>query len=542
MSTAQRLRTASPSGQGSSRSSTPTQVFKDTTLASRERSYNSTQEDHHASGRQTAYRPGFQPKGTYRVRTDEFEAARSRKRTTSAGYVDGDEKPSVGSTRFELESERLERRLEKLLAIHYDEAPLLTEEEAVALAPTWLPNTLRKARLQAEADRRVREEEMRIVKWEDDKKRRACSICSTPFSLSVRKHHCRLCGRLVCASPHLAMPPIGVGSESAGFKESRGANVADAKCSTLMISDGDDGTAKIKEVPRWDEVIGGAGVDQEGRTRGMRICRDCKDTILHRQYMLDDGSVPPYVKLYEALVLLQKEIEQSLPEFQEMIMGLQKHDAAAALGTANEDDSRDPLLAPNAPARDQSTLQAMKAKNRTALALQRDAAQARKQLLANFANYDSIAKKIRSLDDEGNASLARIKMAIYARASVFLQTYMFPLQNLPKLTSAPSAASMAHSSPTIRSGQSSPVRRGTPTRGSVTQAASESNAGATQAQTQSQKEIRDSLVVLEQQLVLVRQYAASASKSRKLQDASSLNASARDLEREIERVRRTLQD
>ena len=54
--------------------------------------------------------------------------------------------------------------------------------------------------------------------------------------------------------------------------------------------------------------------------------------------MLDDGHLPPYVKLYEALVSLQKEIEQSLPEFQEMILGLQKHDAAAALGTADQDE------------------------------------------------------------------------------------------------------------------------------------------------------------------------------------------------------------
>lgn len=240
---------------------------------------------------------------------------------------------------------------------------------------------------------------------------------------------------------------------------------------------------------------------------------------MHRQYMLDDGAVPAYIKLYETLISLQREIEQSLPEFQEMIMGLQKHDAVAALGANFDDDVRgDPLVAP--PSRDPQTLQAIKAKNRTALALQRDAAQARKQLLANFANYDLVAKKIRALDDEGNVSLARIKMAIYTRANVFLQTYMFPLQNLPKLSSSATS-----------SGRNSPSRKGSP---------SKKGMAGTNGAEDDQAELRESLVVLEQQLTQVRQFAASASKARKLQDASSLNASANDLEAEIARIKKQL--
>lgn len=138
--------------------------------------------------------------------------------------------------------------------------------------------------------------------------------------------------------------------------------------------------------------------------------------------MLDDGSIPVYLRLYEALNILQKEIEQSLPEFQEMVLGLQKQDAAAALGTVAETDQD--ILSPSRSESSTlaaSSLVALKAKNKNTLALQRDAAQARKQLLANFANYDSIAKKIRNLDDQGNASLARIKLAIWTKANLFLQ-------------------------------------------------------------------------------------------------------------------------
>lgn len=140
--------------------------------------------------------------------------------------------------------------------------------------------------------------------------------------------------------------------------------------------------------------------------------------------MLDDGPIPPYLKHYDTLMSLQREIEQSLPEFQEMVLGLQKQDATAALGTSN-DEVNDPLEPPSS-AMSAHAIAAAKAKNRTALALQRDAAQARKQLLANFANYDLVAKKIRNLDDGGNASLSRLKFAIWTRANMFLQSNVSP--------------------------------------------------------------------------------------------------------------------
>lgn len=36
--------------------------------------------------------------------------------------------------------------------------------------------------------------------WVDDSKCRACYECETPFSVFVRRHHCRVCGRIFCAN------------------------------------------------------------------------------------------------------------------------------------------------------------------------------------------------------------------------------------------------------------------------------------------------------------------------------------------------------
>lgn len=38
----------------------------------------------------------------------------------------------------------------------------------------------------------------RVVQWVEDKDRVQCKICQKPFSLLLRRHHCRLCGEVVC--------------------------------------------------------------------------------------------------------------------------------------------------------------------------------------------------------------------------------------------------------------------------------------------------------------------------------------------------------
>jgi len=264
--------------------------------------------------------------------------------------------------------------------------------------------------------------------------------------------------------------------------------------------------------------------------------------------MLDDGSIPAYLRLYEALITLQKEIEQSLPEFTEMILGLQKQDSAAALGTVAESED---ILSPSrsdSSASAASSLAAMKVKNKNSLALQRDAAQARKQLLANFANYDLVAKKIRNLDDGGNASLARIKLAIWTKANLFLQQnvsairvnnskswlrlmwilalQMFPLQSLPKLSTTTKKekkkVSSGTNTPNSDSGDGSgdqvrpfrallidtPKGANSSTQGERSDA--KANARAMELVQKDPGAAKESLIVLEQQLNLVREYAVSS--------------------------------
>jgi rabenosyn-5 len=123
MSTAQRLRSvnssSTPTGSSSNASSPATtprglspslESMMDYNLS---RQASSMSLDADVIGRRTAYRPGFQPKGAYRVRTDEFVTARERRkkgRVGSSSVKAGEE----SKARTVLESQRLERRLEKV--------------------------------------------------------------------------------------------------------------------------------------------------------------------------------------------------------------------------------------------------------------------------------------------------------------------------------------------------------------------------------------------------------------------------------------------
>lgn len=47
-------------------------------------------------------------------------------------------------------------------------------------------------------DRKLRVTFLTPTQWEKDDTRTSCAACKRPFSLFVRKHHCRLCGQIFC--------------------------------------------------------------------------------------------------------------------------------------------------------------------------------------------------------------------------------------------------------------------------------------------------------------------------------------------------------
>jgi hypothetical protein len=206
-------------------------------------------------------------------------------------------------------------------------------------------------------------------------------------------------------------------------------------CSFLFVVDAASGN--IEElggdvvdygVKRKDLTPGGAGdlakklaEEQEKYLKGVRICRECRPTLRRKQYSVETKSVPPFARLYGALLGLEKEIEEMLPVFQEVVIRLSYVIFHSDL-----------LYVTNSPASRQEDETTPVSPLTTGSGSQNPVKQAsslRKQLLEAFSQYDAIAKRIKGLrPSRPGSSQEKVQIAIANRATLFLQRNMFPLQ------------------------------------------------------------------------------------------------------------------
>ncbi|KAI0673024.1 FYVE zinc finger-domain-containing protein [Trametes maxima] len=416
-----------------------------------------------ASGRTLApYRPGFQPRGVIRPRTDEFIEARNHSR--DAGRI---------------ERTRLERRLEKLINLHFP-APGQHKQEVSEPRPTqqsrrassfWdidfsdLKNKsageLWRDVLQSQASQGskndIRAAEQKITPWEEDATVSQCPLCTASFHpLTNRKHHCRLCGKIICSLP-VKYPQ------------------RPQTCSLLFVVD--QGTGRIEEVgegvdygvrrrsPANAGRKGEAISEEEKFLKGVRICRECQPVLRRQEYKQDMVIVPLFSRLYEAFIGLEKEIEDELPIFQELMISLSKQERPTP-----------------------------------------EASAARKRLLEAFAQYDALAKRIRKLPSAPGSSQDRIQNAVLTRANLFLQKHMFPLQSLPK-----------------------PKKAGVPT-------SSPSPAPPEDQIIDPDSEVARVLQPLLEQEALLETFVEEAKTHRKFEDVKTLKRNLHEIQAEIERI------
>ncbi|GAW23459.1 hypothetical protein ANO14919_130180 [Xylariales sp. No.14919] len=350
-----------------------------------------------------------------------------------------------------LEISRLEKRLTKLtnvLANPPSEVP--TNGGGSLLSPVSSLNGQRN-------QRKILEQS--VVTWEEDAKVPRCPFCQQDFgSWTFRRHHCRICGRVVCADPQTAC------SSEVGL------NVANTSPAPSEKAEG-----------------GSMYVD-------IRMCRDCKFTIFaKRDFVESIMKKPPDQRAYETLKQFERGIELLLPAFQRALLPLQ--------------DENNP---PN-----HSQLQ--------------EAAKLRKRLTDSFTKYDVAARRIRDLKTD-NPSQQRLQKAIYQSASSFLHMHMLPLKNLPRLLKHNSSSS-AKSRLAPNGHVASPLRQG-----DVLETASQTSEGSTvvSALETEEKELRERLIVLEEQRYMVQKMIGASRGARRFEEVSALTRNVEELDKEIE--------
>ncbi|CEQ39923.1 SPOSA6832_01500 [Sporobolomyces salmonicolor] len=512
------------------------------------------------------YQAGFQPQGVRRDR--------------SASFFEARESAAEGKR---LEKGRLARRLDKLVALHFpppgdkeaSRAPNATPAPSPAKEPASALATLsqfgdslrgRSAKeiwrtVAGNVDIDVERAEQSIVKWQDDKEATRCPICMATFGLTTRRHHCRLCGRVVCFLPPNApsstpFPPSPPSSASAAHSSSSSTPPTPTRrerCSTFFTYEyelrsgagaGGAGIAGagdekrpmgfVVEIAPVEQDLGIQGVlasgaegsggmpqkqkekEQEKRAREerkkVRVCRDCLNTVLRQQLKTLPVRTPTWLKLYEVLVQLEKEIDEILPEFQELALGLQSPSHA--------------LSAAASPSASQ------------AKAL-------RKRLLTNLASYDTLSKRLRALplpaSAPPNGSQDRLQRAIAARAGLWLGEKLALLRSLGSIEElgggAGGGGGGGGAGAKKDEGQNGKEQHRVRTLASLLAG---EELERVQDKVGPELEASGKLAVLLEQEALVRSYVDDAKSRRQFEDAASLQASLDELRAEIDSVRATL--
>jgi rabenosyn-5 len=130
--------------------------------------------------------------------------------------------------------------------------------------------------------------ERQVAVWEDEAQVEFCRICQEKFGYLLRKHHCRICGLVVCAD----------------LSRDCSRDVQLSIIAGLLETD-------REKLPRNSNV-------------SVRMCLDCKQKIFMKRNFERDLNQPPsqLLRLFDTFSRVKNSIELNLPKFQVLLSTL----------------------------------------------------------------------------------------------------------------------------------------------------------------------------------------------------------------------------
>ncbi|KAJ3126789.1 carboxypeptidase Y-deficient [Physocladia obscura] len=289
-----------------------------------------------------------------------------------------------------LEVNKLELRYEKLCAIYIENPPKPPSKKTLS--------RLRNSVMQSGPN--YRDLEQSVVAWQDDGEASSCPICSCTFSAIFnpmnRKHHCRLCGRVVCgletclSSIELSptSPTISIGTTS-----------KTARIPPKLVR-------SIGTVTPRSSIDGEKFSTTEIVVAEVKACTECRKLVFRRKNAIFERSYKPdVVILYEEYLSLKLNVEELLPKFNELVMIL-------------------------------SSQKVIKMNDHNYLIASRH----RKSLMDYFATIEKLGKRIKAIPAESPRH-QKVQDNIQVSVIQFLQANMFTLSLMPKVTTPAGADS-----------------------------------------------------------------------------------------------------
>ncbi|XP_038963546.1 rabenosyn-5 isoform X1 [Rattus norvegicus] len=170
--------------------------------------------------------------------------------------------------------------------------------------------------------------EKSVVPWVNDQDVPFCPDCGNKFSIRNRRHHCRLCGSIMCKK---CMELIGLplaNKLTSASKDSLSTHTSPSQSPNSVHGSRRGSISSMSSV---------SSVLDEKDDERIRCCTHCKDTLLKREQQMDEKEhTPDIVKLYEKLRLCMEKVDQKAPEYIRMAASLNAGETTYSLEHAND--------------------------------------------------------------------------------------------------------------------------------------------------------------------------------------------------------------
>ncbi|NXL59657.1 RBNS5 protein, partial [Chordeiles acutipennis] len=186
---------------------------------------------------------------------------------------------------------------------------------------------------------KIRAIEKSLVPWVSDQDVPFCPDCGNKFSIRNRRHHCRLCGSIMCKKCMELVSLLLASKLTSASKEALGSHTSPNSSPNSVHGSRRGSISSISSVS--------SVLDEKDEDR-IRCCRHCKDTLLKREQQIDEREyTPEIVKLYEAsptlccfhlpkLRLCMEKVDQKAPEYIRMAESLNAGETTYNLERAND--------------------------------------------------------------------------------------------------------------------------------------------------------------------------------------------------------------
>lgn len=182
--------------------------------------------------------------------------------------------------RIAVETNRLLVRLEKLLR-------LLKNEHAMK-------------------QKQLKALEQDIVPWKKDSESKRCMKCSREFNIHRRKHHCRLCGDVICKKCSSFFP----------FSEAYQLMSDNPNYKSLLPDPA--ATASKQKKNKLKRFLKDDDDEDEDTSDEMRVCPSCEELLVRQLARMSSEGKTEVVGLYEKMQATMTDAEKLKPKYLEM--------------------------------------------------------------------------------------------------------------------------------------------------------------------------------------------------------------------------------